>query len=136
MELFYFYLITGLVLIMLEITATTFYLLVIGVIFIISALLSLFISNGGIVALLGFGLSILACIIIRTRKVRQKISDGNMTEHIGKEVEIIEIHHNLIRVKYSGSYWDATLTKKDISDVKVGDVLTIIRYHNNKFEID
>ena len=59
-----------------------------------------------------------------------------MIQHVGHSVEVIEISNNKLRIKYSGSYWDAKLMHKEISEIKIGDTLTITKYHNNEFFVD
>jgi membrane protein implicated in regulation of membrane protease activity len=136
MHIFYFYLISGIVLVISEAVFNTFYLLVMGVVFIVSSLLAILVHSWIIITLISTILSIIACILIRIYKQKQKISEPRIAEHIGHSVEITEIKNNKLRVRYSGSYWNAKLKNKNITDVKVGDMLTITRYHNNEFELD
>lgn len=136
MHQFYFYLIFGSLLVILEIAFTTFYLLVIGLVFILSGLLSCVIPNQLLLALISLGLSVSACVGLNWYKRHQVPVENNLIQHLGKQVEISEITHDQLRVKYSGSYWTARLAKKNPATVKVGDILRITRYHNNEFEID
>ncbi|HLX53621.1 MAG TPA: NfeD family protein [Aquella sp.] len=136
MQVFYFYLISGIVLIISEAIFNTFYLLVIGVVFILSSLLALLVDNWVIITVISTILSIIACALIKIYKQKHKMSDPKIAEHIGHTVEVVEIASDKLRVQYSGSYWDARLKSKNIKDIKIGDVLTITKYHNNEFEVD
>ena len=136
MHIFYFYLIAGIVLVISEAVFNTFYLLVIGGVFILAAFIALLVHSWIIITTISTILSIIACILIKIYKDKQKISEPRIAEHIGHKVEVIEINNKHLRVQYSGSYWDAKLKNKNIDDIKVGDILTITRYHNNEFEID
>jgi membrane protein implicated in regulation of membrane protease activity len=136
MQIFYFYLIIGIIFIALDIVSTTFYLFVIGAAFILSSLLALAINNWLIITLFWGVLSIIGCILIRIYKKRLNNSKPSVISHIGQQVEVIEILDNKLRVAYSGSYWNAKLAKKDITNIKVGDTLTIIKYNNNELELD
>ena len=135
-QTFYFYIITGVALIGLEILLGTFYLCVIGVIFILSALLALVISNELIIGLISFGLSLIACYLLKYSKSQRSTTPRSMVQHVGQQVEVAEISAERLRVKYSGSYWDAKLAQKNRAEIKVGDILTITRYQNNEYEID
>ena len=136
MELFYFYVIAGVALIALELHLTTFYLLIIGIVFIFSGLLSLVINNWLIISLISGIFSIAGGIFINLYKFKHKAVVKTVVQHIGHQVEVVEILSSSVRIKYSGSYWNAKLAKKNISEIKVGDILMITKYHNNEFEID
>lgn len=136
MQVFYFYLISGIVLIVSEALFNTFYLLVIGVVFILASLLALLVNNWIIITIVSTMLSVIACGLIKIYKKNNKTSESKIAEHIGHTVEIVEIINDKLRVQYSGSYWDARLKSKSLKDVKVGDILTITKYHNNEFELD
>jgi membrane protein implicated in regulation of membrane protease activity len=136
MHIFYFFLFIGLALIAAEVAITTFYLLVIGVIFIIAGLISLIIPSWVMVSIITVVLSVLGCLWVNRYKARHKDQAVVMIQHVGHSVEVIEIGNNKLRIKYSGSYWDAKLMHKDISEIKVGDILKIAKYHNNEFFID
>ena len=136
MQIFYFYLIVGIIFIALDIVTTTFYLFVIGAAFILSSLLALAINNWLIVTLFWGILSIIGCILIRIYKKRLNNSKSSVISHIGQQVEVIEILDNKLRVTYSGSYWNAKLAKKDIKNINVGDTLVIVKYNNNELELD
>ena len=135
MNSFYFYLISGLILIGLEIIFNTFYLLVIGLVFVLSGILALVTDNHILIISVSVGLSILACILIKTYKQRHKSYNSAIASHLGKSVEVVEIYPDRLRVRYSGTYWDARPVDKDINTIKVGDKLIITHYHNNQFEV-
>ena len=136
MHIFYFFLFIGLALIAAEIAITTFYLLVIGVIFIIAGLMSLIIPSWIMVSIITVVLSIIGCLWVNLYKARHRNQATAMIQHVGHSVEVIEISNNKLRIKYSGSYWDAKLMHKEISEIKIGDTLTITKYHNNEFFVD
>jgi|SRR6185437_6257676 len=136
MQVFYFYLIGGIVLIVSEALFNTFYLLVIGVVFILASLLALLVNNWIMITIVSTILSIIACGLIKIYKKRNKDYEPKIAEHIGHTVEVVEIANDKLRVQYSGSYWDARLKNKNIKDIEIGDILTITKYHNNEFEVD
>ena len=136
MQIFYFYLIIGVVFVALDIVTTTFYLFVIGAAFILSGLLALAIDNWLIITLIAGILSIIGCVLIKIYKWRHNNSKPSIINHIGQQVEVIEVLDNKLRVAYSGSYWNARLVNKEIKNIKIGDILTIIKYNNNELEID
>ncbi len=136
MQVFYFYLISGILLIVSEAIFNTFYLLIIGVIFILASLLALLINNWIIITLVCAIMSIIACSLIKIYKKKNKNSETKIAEHVGHTVEVIEIANDKLRVQYSGSYWDARLKSKNLADIKIGDILTITKYHNNEFEVE
>ena len=136
MQIFYFYLICGIIFIALDIVTTTFYLFVIGVAFILSGLLALAFNNWLIVTLFCGVLSIIGCVLIRFYKQRHNNSKQSIINHVGQQVKVIEILDNKLKVAYSGSYWNAKLTKKDLNSIKVGDTLVIVKYNNNELELD
>jgi membrane protein implicated in regulation of membrane protease activity len=119
-----------------EAVFNTFYLLIIGIAFVLASLLALLIHSWVIITISATILSIIACILIRSYKQKQRSFEPKIAEHIGHMVEVVEIHNNHLRVQYSGSYWDAKLKTKNINDIKVGDILTITKYQNNEFELD
>ena len=136
MSSFYFFLITGIILIALEITTATFYLLVIGVAFVISSLFALKFNDWSIVTGIACVLAILGCLLIKVYK-RKHNNNGKMSvEHIGQIVEITEIDNGSYRVLYSGSYWSAKLKNNSSYIPKVGDKLKITKFANNQLEID
>lgn len=136
MHVFYFYLIAGIILIISEAVSNTFYLLVIGIVFILTSFIALLIHNWVIITTICTVMSIIACILIKIYKNKQKFTEPGIAGHIGHTVEVVEINNNKLRVQYSGSYWDAKLKNKNTADIKIGDILTITRYHNNEFELD
>lgn len=135
-NIFYFYLITGVALIILEMLLTTFYSFVIGAVFVITALLSLLWNDWQFLSIASLVLSALLCLMIRVYNSKRKEFIPTIIQHVGQSVEIYSLDNNLIRIKYSGSYWDATLAKKNIVDIKVGDILKITSFNDNKIEID
>lgn len=135
-NIFYFYLITGVALIILEMLLTTFYSFIIGAVFVVTALLSLLWNDWQVLSIASLVLSALLCLMIRGYNSKRKEYIPTIIQHVGQSVEIYSLDNNLIRIKYSGSYWDATLAKKNIGDIKVGDILKITNFNDNKIEID
>ena len=136
MQIFYFYIFCGILLITLEVAVTTFYLCIIGVVFIVAGFLGLFLNSWIIITGISVVLAGVACWLLKILKRRRRLVEPLIIGHLGHTVEVSEINHDKLRVKYSGSYWDAKLAKKDSRTLKVGDILTITKYHNNEFEID
>ena len=131
---FYSYLIVGLVLIALELVSATFYLLVIGVACLLASISALILHDWIVPTLCAGLLSIVGCLLVYKYKGKNK-NDGKMlVSHLGQLVEVIEIHTKHIRVLYSGTYWDATTS--DISKVKLGDKLKIIKFSNSMLEVN
>lgn len=115
MELYVYWFTLALILLGLEITTGTFYLLVIAIA----------ISIGGVVALLDFVFAVqlvfaaLAGIVgislLRGWHVRQASNTMNQSLDIGQPVKILKWHENgYARVFYRGTEWDAELETKDI----------------------
>lgn len=126
---FYFYLLAGLALIALELASMTFYLLVIGVACLLASVSALILHDWVIPTLCAGLLSVIGCGVVYKYKTTSK-NDGKMlVDHLGQSVEVVEIHQSHIRVLYSGTYWDATTA--DISKVKLGDKLKIMKFSNN-----
>ncbi len=114
MEIFYFYLISGIVLVVCEIALNTFYLLIVGLVFIIISPLALVVHSWSITSTVSMVLALAACYALRVYKKHAKRTERNLSPHLGKSVEVIEIGHDKLRVSYSGSYWDAKLANKDL----------------------
>ena len=135
MSIFYFYFIIGLVLIIVEIMTTTFYVLVIGIAFVLSSIIAIYIHNWLIITGVAVILSVLGCFVVRQYKSTVVSAGSLMINHVGQEVEIIEIMETMVRVRYSGSFWDAQVVNMELSDVKIGDRLIIKKFYNNKLEV-
>ncbi|MFN8771286.1 MAG: NfeD family protein [Neisseriaceae bacterium] len=134
MSSFYFFLIFGTILIILEIVTTTFYLLVIGIAFILASLFALAFDNWLSITILAGIFSIIGTLMIKHYKHRRQ---GKMLiEHVGQAVEVVEITKNNIRVLYSGSYWNAHLKTFTNRKLHVGDKLIITKFSHNNLEID
>lgn len=136
MSAFHAYLIAGIVLIALELATSTFYLLLIGVAFILASMIALRFAGWAIPTFTAGMLSIIACILVKSYRNKINKRGRMLVSHIGQEVEVVEILTNRLRVSYSGSYWDATVKHKPIAEVKVGDRLKIIHFTNNNLEVD
>lgn len=139
MHVFYFYLITGILLIGLEMLSNTFYLLVIGVSAILASLSALIFHNWTLPTLLMGILSITACILVKIYKPKNTKNSGLLVNHLGQEVEIIEIDQNTntLKVRYSGSYWNAKLKDTTLlNNINIGQKFKITKFHNNQLEID
>lgn len=133
MMIFYLYLVVGITLIILEMVTTTFYLLIIGLSFIIGSLSALF-TVGWIIPTILIGLlSILGCIMLKS-KSKYKQRGGLVVNHIGQTVEVVELEGARFRVLYSGSYWDAVA--KNPHAIKKGDILTITKFSNHLLEVE
>lgn len=133
MMIFYLYIVIGITLIILEMVTTTFYLLIIGLSFIIGSLSALF-TVGWIIPTILIGLlSILGCIMLKS-KFKHKQKGGLVVNHIGQTVEVVELEGARFRVLYSGSYWDAVAKNPHL--VKKGDVLKITKFSNHLLEIE
>lgn len=128
---FYCLIIAGLVLIALELATTTFYLLVIGVSSLLASIVALY-THTWIFPIICAGVfSVVGCFFVSKYKVGES---KMMVNHIGKHVEVVEVHKDRLRVIYSGSYWDANVV--DISKIKVGDKLAIKKILNNELFVE
>lgn len=101
MYIFYIYLVIGIVLIALELASTTFYLLIIGVACILGSISALFISGWHVPTLFVGLLSVLGCRLVQLKKAK-KVAGSMIVNHLGQEVEVIEVNGVNLRVLYSG----------------------------------
>lgn len=137
MQIFYFYLIFGILLVMLELISGTFYLFVIGISSILGSIIAIILPSWLIVTTTIIILSLLSCIIVRNYKNELVSKNNSIINNIGKEVEVLEINAQQIKVAYSGSYWNAKLKNKDqIGQIAVGTKLKITKFNNNELEVD
>ncbi len=134
MTSYYFYLIAGIVLIALELTTTTFYLLVIGLASIIAGVLAFFLPGWTIPTLIAGILSVIGCVFVSAYRRKTSNNGTMLVRHIGQSVEVTEVHAHNLRVLYSGSYWNAN--SKNIANIQVGDKLIISKFSNNEFEVE
>jgi membrane protein implicated in regulation of membrane protease activity len=136
MTIFYFYLLFGIGLIIAEIITNTFYLLVIGVAFLLSGIAAIFIANWWYITLCAVILSLVNCVGVYLYKKSKYNQDGQLViNRIGQEVEVVEIFADHLNVTYSGSFWPAKLTKINLADIKIGDTLKITKFNNNELEV-
>lgn len=131
---FYFYLIVGILLVALEIVTTTFYLLVIGIASIVASLTALILHDWTIPTVSAGVLAVGGCLLLNRYK-NKKDPNGNMlVNHIGQEVEVVEVNTNSLLVLYSGTYWTAKTASLD--QIKVGDQLYITKFSNYELEVE
>lgn len=135
MSAFYFYLISGVLLIALEIATTTFYLLVIGIAFIVAGGIDLAYHSLMIATVCAGLLSIVGCFLVYLYKPKNRNSGKLLINHIGQEVEVIEVLPTFIKVRYSGSFWNAVVKDKDLNKINVGDRMIICKFNNNELEV-
>ncbi|MCE2705960.1 MAG: NfeD family protein [Proteobacteria bacterium] len=136
MSSFYFFLIFGLILISIEIVTTTFYLLVIGAAFILASLFALKFDNWTIVVLLAVLFTFIGTLLVKLYK-RKHNNNGKMSvEHIGQLVEVVEVQNGMIRVLYSGSYWNARLKGDTTYLPQIGDKLKITKFSSSELEVN
>ena len=136
MSSFYFYLTAGILLLVLELTTNTFYLLLIGFASILGSITALILHDWLIPSLSVAILSVIGCFLLYKYK-RKNNKSSMVVEHIGQEAEIVEINATHLRVLYSGSYWNAKLKNNaDAAQIKVGDVLRITKFSNHELEIE
>ena len=133
MSSFYFYLIAGITLLILELTTGTFYLLVIGCASIIASISALILHDWAIPSVSAAFLSVLGCFLIYKYK-RKHNKSGMVVEHIGQVAEVTEIHASHIRVLYSGSYWDAKVQNN--LKLNIGDAVRITKFSNHELEVE
>lgn len=133
MASFYFFLIAGLALLVLELVTTTFYFLVIGLASIIASITALILHDWAIPSISAAILSIIGCFLIFRSKCKNN-KGGMIVDHIGQTAEIVEINANNIRVLYSGSHWDAKANTK--THLKVGDKVRITKFSNYELEVE
>ena len=136
MSSFYFYLFAGILLIILEIATTTFYLLVIGVAFIIASLFALKFDDWTIVSIFAFVFAIIGTLLINIYKRKHNMNGKMLVNHLGQTVEVTEINGNSLRVLHSGSYWNAYLKSPISIKPNIGDKLVITKFSNSELEVD
>lgn len=131
--IFYFYLVVGITLIALELITTTFYLLLIGLSCLIASLGAVVISGWFVPTFIAGFLSIVSCVALRMRHVGKH--DGQLiVNHIGQEVEVIEVDGIHLKVFYSGTYWDALSTRTE--SINKGDKLKIVKFTNHQLNVE
>lgn len=133
MMTFYLYLVIGITLIILEMMSFTFYLLIIGISFIVGSFSALLFAGWFVPTILVGLFSLIGCTILRV-KWKKKVTGNLIVDHIGQTVEVVAIDGAKFRVLYSGSYWDATA--KDPQRIKKGDILTIVKFSNHLLEVE
>jgi membrane protein implicated in regulation of membrane protease activity len=57
-------------------------------------------------------------------------------EHIGQIVEVVEVQNGMIRVLYSGSYWNARLKGDTTYLPQIGDKLKITKFSSSELEVN
>lgn len=131
--IFYFYLIVGIALISLELMTTTFYLLLIGISCLVASIGAVVIAGWFVPTFIAGFLSIVSCVALRTRHVGKH--DGKLiVNHIGQEVEVIEVDGIHLKVFYSGTYWDAVSTH--VEAINKGDKLKIVKFTNHQLNVE
>ena len=114
MEIYVYWFLLALVLVVLEMLSGTFYLLVVAIAMSVGGLVAL--AGAGFVwqLLLGAVTGIVGTIILRRWKSAQAIASPNIGLDIGQQVKVLKWNDNgSARVFYRGAEWDAELEAVD-----------------------
>jgi membrane protein implicated in regulation of membrane protease activity len=133
MILFYLFLIIGVILFIGELHTNTFYMLVIGISSLIASVFAVFFQNPIIPIFASAICSIIGCIIVY-RFLPNKKSSDMVVKHVGQNAEVVEVTASVIRVLYSGSYWNATVLYE--TNIEVGDVVRIVKFTNSMLTVE
>ena len=125
--------VAGAILVLIELSSLTFYLLAVAI--------GCFVA--GAVSVLGAGedisLTVLGVVTFiglpvahwLRLKLRNPLADRLAQDDAGNDVKVESIGPDGLRVSYRGSLWSAQMTDGDCSDVRQGDYLHIVRRDGN-----
>ena len=135
MNEFYITLFIGLIIIIMELATTSFYLLIIGLAIILSGTIHFFLNWLTSICISSiFGVISIILLNIYKNKHNNK-HNTLLISHIGQEVIVIEIKdNNHFQVNYSGTIWSG-IVKHVKNEIKIGDRLIISSFSHEKLEL-
>ena len=130
-------LVAGALLVVIEISSLTFYLLAVAIGCFVAGAVSIYgageaLSLGVMGVVTFIGLPVAHWLRL---KMRNPVADLVTQDDVGHEVKVESVGRDGLRVAYRGSTWTAQMTDGDFGDVHKGDYLRIVRRDGNILQL-